>query len=201
MVESTETEAGSEPRLISEKGLEARIAQIVEPVIVDLGFDLVRVRITGQHGLTVQIMAEKPDGTMSIDGCEAVSRAASPALDVEDPIDKEYHLEVSSPGIDRPLVRKRDFVAWVGHDAKIELATPIEGRRRYRGFLDGVFDDDLQILLPDAPEGTDPKVRVPLNNLSEAKLVMTDKLMELAMKSQSANDTDGAEDLAADRQE
>ena len=201
MVESTETEAGREPRLISEKGLEARIAQIVEPVIVDLGFDLVRVRITGQHGLTVQIMAEKPDGTMSIDGCEAVSRAASPALDVEDPIDKEYHLEVSSPGIDRPLVRKRDFVAWVGHDAKIELATPIEGRRRYRGFLDGVFDDDLQILLPDAPEGTDPKVRVPLNNLSEAKLVMTDKLMELAMKSQSANDTDGAEDLAADRQE
>ena len=92
----------SESRLTSEKGLEARVSQIVEPVIEDLGFDLVRVRITGTNGCTVQIMAERPDGTMTIEGCEIISRAISPVLDVEDPVDGEYYLEVSSPGVDRP---------------------------------------------------------------------------------------------------
>ena len=194
-------ETMSEKRLVSEKGLEARVAAIVEPVIEDLGFDLVRVRITGQNGCTVQIMAEKPDGTMTIEGCEAVSRALSPVLDVEDPIDKEYHLEVSSPGVDRPLVRKRDFIAWSGHDAKVELGMPVDGRRRYRGILDGVEEDNLLMILPDVPQGTDPQVRVPLGDLSEAKLVMTDKLMELALKAQPQDGAEVVEDPEADSQE
>ena len=191
----------SEPRLIAEKGLEARVAGIVEPVIEDLGFDLVRVRITGQHGCTVQVMAERADGTMNIEGCEAISRALSPVLDVEDPIDGEYHLEVSSPGVDRPLVRKRDFAAWTGHDAKVELGVPLNGRRRFRGLLDGVFEDELQMILPDVPADQEPLVRVPLGDLSEAKLVMTDKLMDLALKAQSQNNADEDVTLEADRHE
>lgn len=201
MVESTEMQAGAEARLFSEKGLEARVASIIEPVIVDLGFDLVRVRITGENGCTVQIMAEQPDGKMTIEGCETVSRALSPVLDVEDPIDKEYYLEVSSPGIDRPLVRKRDFVVWAGHEAKIELSQPIDGRRRYRGMLDGVDGEDLKLVLPDAPKDTDPNVKVPLTHLGEAKLVMTDKLMDLAMKSQAADEAEVVEAPSADAQE
>ncbi|WP_319412190.1 ribosome maturation factor RimP [uncultured Cohaesibacter sp.] len=201
MVESSQTKAGTEPRLMSEKGLEARVATIVEPVIVDLGYDLVRVRITGQHGCTVQIMAESPDGTMTIDGCEAVSRALSPVLDVEDPIDSEYYLEVSSPGVDRPLVRVRDLIAWTGHDARIELSSPIEGRRRYRGLLDGVEGDELKLILPDAPADSDPNVRLPLASLADAKLVMTDKLMELALKAQPAEPAEVDEATDADREE
>ena len=201
MVESSQVKAGEEPRLTGEKGLEARVAKIVEPVIVDLGYDLVRVRITGQHGCTVQIMAESPDGTMTIDGCEAVSRALSPVLDVEDPIDSEYYLEVSSPGVDRPLVRTRDLIAWTGHDAKIELSVPIDGRRRFRGFLDGVEGEELKLVLPDAPQDTDPKVRLPLKDLADAKLVMTDKLMELALKAQPAEPAEVEEATDADREE
>ena len=201
MAESSQTTAESEPRLVSEKGLEARIATIVEPVIEDLGFDLVRVRITGQNGCTVQIMAERPDGTMSIEGCETISRALSPVLDVEDPIDKEYHLEVSSPGVDRPLVRKRDLIAWNGHEAKIELGMPLDGRRRFRGILDMVTDESLHLILPDAPKGETGAVQLPLTELSEAKLVMTDKLMELALKAQPNDEADLVEDPSADRQE
>ncbi|SNY90393.1 ribosome maturation factor RimP [Cohaesibacter sp. ES.047] len=201
MTESSQMAAGQEPRLFGERGVDARVASIVEPVIVDLGFDLVRVRITGERGCTVQIMAESPDGTMSIEGCEAVSKAISPALDVEDPISGEYHLEVSSPGVDRPLVRRRDFIAWAGHEAKIELSTPVDGRRRYRGMLDGVDGEDLKIVLPDVPQGTDANVRVPLSNLSEAKLVMNDKLLELALKAQPVNGAAEIEEDAADRQE
>lgn len=197
--------AQNEPRLIAEKGLEARISGIVEPVIVDLGFDLVRVRITGQNGCTVQIMAERPDGSMTIEGCETISKALSPVLDVEDPIDGEYHLEISSPGIDRPLVRKRDFIAWAGHVAKVELSVPAAGRRRFRGTLDGLAGDNVQMILPDVPADQDPVVQVPLTDLSEAKLIMTDELMELALKAQpkneSQNDADEAIDLEGEREE
>ncbi|MGL4240125.1 MAG: ribosome maturation factor RimP, partial [Beijerinckiaceae bacterium] len=109
----------SEPRLIIEQGLAARVAALIEPAIEGLGYRLVRVKISGQDGCTVQIMAERDDGTMAIDDCEAVSRAVSPILDVEDPLDRAYRLEISSPGIDRPLVRSGDFARWLGHDAKI----------------------------------------------------------------------------------
>jgi len=102
-------------RLITESGVAARVAAIVEPVIGDLGFDLVRVRVTPTNGCTVQIMAERPDGTMSVADCETVSRAISPVLDLEDPITQAYYLEISSPGIDRPLVRASDFERWTGY--------------------------------------------------------------------------------------
>ena len=98
-------------RIIVEEGLEGRIAAIVEPVIEQLGYRLVRIRMSGLNGTTLQIMAERPDGTMTVEDCEAVSRGVSPVLDVEDPLDRAYHLEVSSPGIDRPLVRRQDFEA------------------------------------------------------------------------------------------
>ena len=117
----------SEPRIVTETGLEARIAHIVEPMVAGLGYRLVRVKLSAMNGTTLQIMAERPDGTMTVEDCERLSRDLSPALDVEDPIDRAYHLEVSSPGIDRPLVRRSDFERWAGHVAKIELARPLTG--------------------------------------------------------------------------
>src|SRR6187549_3353007 len=111
-----------EPRLITEQGVAARVAAIATPVLTGMGYRLVRVRISGTSGCTVQIMAERPDGSMLIEDCEAASRALSPVFDVEDPIDREYRLEVSSPGIDRPLVRRSDFERYAGHEAKIEMA-------------------------------------------------------------------------------
>ena len=124
-----------EPRLILETGIAARVATIVAPAIADVGYRLVRVKISGQNGCTLQIMAEKADGTMGVDDCEAVSRAISPVLDVEDPMDRPYHLEISSPGIDRPLVRAVDFARWIGHEIRVEMAVPAHGRKRYRGEL------------------------------------------------------------------
>jgi len=177
-------------RLITENGVAARVAAIVEPVIEDLGFNLVRVRVTGTNGCTVQIMAERPDGTMSVTDCEAVSRAISPALDLEDPIATAYHLEISSPGIDRPLVRVSDFERWTGYDAKIEMAVPVAGRKRFRGFLRGVEDGMLVIELPDVKEGLEPIARVPLTDLGEAHLVLTDDLIRESLRRGTAPTTD-----------
>src|SRR5262249_17288477 len=122
MFDTLASSAQSEPRLIVEPGLAARVARIAEPVLAGLGFRLVRVRISGLSGCTVQVMAERPDGTMTIEDCETVSRALSPVLDVEDPIDRAYRLEISSPGIDRPLVRRSDFERYAGHVVKVEMA-------------------------------------------------------------------------------
>ena len=183
----------TEKRYIKETGLEARIARIVEPVANDLGFALVRVKITQENGMTLQIMAEDENGRFTIVNCETLSKDLSPMLDVEDPIDREYHLEVSSPGIDRPLVRKRDFEAYIGHEAKIELADMINGRKRFRGLIKAVDDDAVTITLPDAPTGTDPDHRLLLANLAEAKLVMTDALMEKARLDQEAHPIDDDE--------
>src|SRR6202012_1044455 len=126
-----------EPRLITEPGRAARVAAVAEPVLAALGYHLVRVRISGLAGCTVQIMAERPDGTMSIEDCEPPSRALSPVLDVADPIEGAYRLEISSPGIDRPLVRRSDFDRYAGHVAHIEMNVPIDGRKRFRGQLLG----------------------------------------------------------------
>src|SRR5882757_7722845 len=123
----------TEKRYIKETGLEARIARIVEPVANDLGYSLVRVKVTQENGCTLQIMAEDADGRFAITDCERLSKDVSPVLDVEDPIDREYHLEVSSPGIDRPLVRARDYRAYIGHEAKVELSDALDGRKRFRG--------------------------------------------------------------------
>ena len=117
----------TEKRYVRETGLEARISRIVEPVANDLGYALVRVKVTQDNGCTLQIMAEDANGRFAINDCERLSKDLSPVLDVEDPIDREYHLEVSSPGIDRPLVRARDYRTYIGHEAKIELADAVAG--------------------------------------------------------------------------
>lgn len=173
-----------EERIVRESGLDARVAAIVEPVIEDLGFRLVRVRISGLNGMTVQIMAERPDGTMGVDECEEISKNISPALDAEDPIERAYHLEVSSPGVDRPLVRASDFERWSGHIAKLELTVPNEGRRRFRGVLLGIKEGErgfeIGITIPDAPAAQNDKIWLALDTVGEAKLIMTDKLMEEA---------------------
>lgn len=183
----------TEKRYIKETGLEARISRIVEPVANGLGFSLVRVKITQENGMTLQIMAEDENGRFTIVNCETLSKDLSPVLDVEDPIDREYHLEVSSPGIDRPLVRRRDFVAYVGHEVKIELSDMINGRKRFRGFIKSADDEAVVITLPDAPGGTDPDHRLLLSTIAEAKLVMTDALMEKARIDQEAHPIDDDE--------
>lgn len=176
-------------RVVRETGLAARVAAIVEPAIEGLGYRLVRVKISGQNGCTVQIMAERPDGTFTIDDCEAVSRDVSPVLDVDDPMKTAYHLEVSSPGIDRPLVRPIDFARAVGHDAKIELSRPIdtgtgENRRRYRGLIHAALDETVEITI-DATGGA-LTVALPYDAIEDARLVMTDALIEAAQKAQDA---------------
>ncbi|MGA7266755.1 MAG: ribosome maturation factor RimP, partial [Aestuariivirga sp.] len=139
----------TDERLARETGPAARVAGLVEPVLADMGFRLVRVKMSGP---TLQIMAERPDGTFSIDDCEKLSRAVSPLLDVEDVIGSRYHLEVSSPGIDRPLVRPSDFEAWSGHEVKIEMAVPVAGRKRFKGTLEGYDDGEVRLFIEN-PEG------------------------------------------------
>ncbi len=177
-------DALAEPRLVRESGLDARVAAIVEPVLVDLGYRLVRVRVSGRDGLTLQIMAERPDGEMTVDDCETVSHAVSPALDVEDPIAQGYHLEVSSPGIDRPLVRRSDFARWSGHEAKVELNVGLDGRRRFRGPLGEVGEEVIEIEI-DTDDGA-RKVALPLDDVLEAHLVLTDALIDAALGRTSA---------------
>jgi ribosome maturation factor RimP len=174
--------ASSEPRLVVEPGLPARVATIVEPVIEQLGYRLVRVRVSSAEGCTVQIMAERPDGTMSVEDCEAVSRALSPVLDVADPIERAYRLEISSPGIDRPLVRKSDFERYTGHVAKIETSMPIQGRKRFRGVLAGTEGETARIRRDDAAEGEETEIMIPIEEMSEAKLVLTDELVTEALR-------------------
>lgn len=169
--------ASNEPRLIVEPGLPARVATVVEPVIEQLGYRLVRVRVSSTEGCTVQIMAERPDGTMSVEDCEAVSRALSPVLDVADPVDRAYRLEISSPGIDRPLVRKSDFERYIGHVAKIETSMPIQGRKRFRGVLVGTEGEGARIRRDDTAEGEETEILIPIEDMSEAKLVLTDGLV------------------------
>jgi len=168
-------------RIIRESGMDARVAAIVQPVLRAIGFRLVRVRLFGQNGLTLQIMAEREDGTMTVEDCEEVSRAVSPALDVEDPIEKAYHLEVSSPGIDRPLVRKSDFAAWTGHLVKLETSVLVADRKRFRGNIAEADADSVLIQRDQAAYGEEPVVRVPFEAIAEARLVLTDELIREAL--------------------
>jgi len=174
----------TEPRLIVEPGLPARVAAIAEPVVEQLGYRLVRVKISAADGCTVQIMAERPDGTMAVEDCEAVSRALSPVLDMADPIERAYRLEISSPGIDRPLVRKSDFDRYAGHLVKIETEIPIGGRKRFRGELLGTAGDAARIRHDDA--GEEVEVLLPIEEISEAKLVLTDELVTQALQREKA---------------
>lgn len=172
----------SEPRLVVEPGVAARVAAVAEPVLTDLGYRLVRIKISGETGCTVQIMAERPDGTMNIDDCEAISRALSPVLDIADPIDRAYRLEISSPGIDRPLVRRSDFERNAGHLVKIEMAVAHEGRKRFRGTLAGVEGERVRITRSDVPEGSDPDVLLVMEDIGEARLVLTDALIAESLR-------------------
>ncbi|WP_069882330.1 ribosome maturation factor RimP [Bosea sp. BIWAKO-01] len=176
------TAADQDRRVVTESGVAARVAAIIEPAIIDLGYRLVRVRVSGQNGCTVQIMAELPDGTMTVEGCEAVSQAVSPALDVDDPIQAAYHLEVSSPGIDRPLVRPSDFARWSGHLAKIDTHEPVGGRKRFRGILRGVEGDTALLSRDDAKTEEERDVAIPMNAIGEARLVLTDALVTESLR-------------------
>jgi len=178
--------APNEPRLIIEPGLPARVAVIAEPVIEQLGYRLVRVRVSRAEGCTVQIMAERPDGSMTVEDCESVSRALSPVLDVADPIDRAYRLEISSPGIDRPLVRKSDFDRYASHLVKIEMEIPLNGRKRFRGMLVGTEGETARIRRDDAAEGEEAEVLLPIEEMSEAKLVLTDELVAEVLRREKA---------------
>jgi ribosome maturation factor RimP len=172
----------AEPRLIAEQGLSARVAAIVEPVLVGLGFRLVRVRVSGVSGCTLQIMAERPDGSMTIDDCEEASRALSPALDAADPLEAAYRLEISSPGIDRPLVRRSDFARYAGHQIKVEMAVAAHGRRRFRGLLIGAEGDAARVRRDDAAADESGEVLLPIADMAEAKLVLTDALIAESLR-------------------
>jgi ribosome maturation factor RimP len=172
--------AVSEARFVSETGVAAEIAALVEPTLNEMGFRIVRVTISGRNGTTVQIMAERPDGTMTVEDCADVSRQISPLLDAHDPISGHYTLEISSPGIDRPLVRASDFVAWAGHEAKVETRELVGGRRRFRGLLKGLDGTDVHLEVP--PDQGGPEVKLPVGSILEARLVLTDELIRETLR-------------------
>jgi len=182
MTQAFETQDLAEPRLITEQGVAARVAAIATPVLAGLGYRLVRVRVSAAQGCTVQVMAERADGSMAIEDCEAASRALSPVFDVEDPIDTEYRLEISSPGIDRPLVRRSDFERYAGHEAKIEMEIAQDGRKRFRGILTGVEGEVAKLRRRDAAEGEPADVLLPIADMAEARLVLTDELIRESLR-------------------
>src|SRR6188508_36199 len=172
----------AEPRLVVEPGVAARVSAVAGPVLQGMGYRLVRIKISGEAGCTVQIMAERPDGSMQIEDCEAISRALSPVLDVADPIEKAYRLEISSPGIDRPLVRRSDFERYTGHLAKVEMAVAHQGRKRFRGLLAGVEGDAVRLHRDDTRGDEDADVLLVMEDISDARLVLTDELIAESMR-------------------
>nr|WP_216671305.1 ribosome maturation factor RimP [Mangrovicoccus sp. HB161399] len=173
--------------LIAKAPIDRRMAEIVEPVIADLGYELVRIRLMGGKTHTLQIMADRPEGGIEVDDCAKISTAVSAALDVEDPLDEAYTLEVSSPGIDRPLTRLKDFDTWAGYEAKIETTELIDGRRRFRGELAGVEEDEVLLTLPPQSSGAEPvTIGLKFEWLSDAKLVLTDDLITEMLRQRKA---------------
>lgn len=195
-------------RFLKETGLEAELAALVEPVLDDMGFRLVRVEISGRDGGTVQIMAERSDGSMTIEDCEAVSRVVSPLMDVHELVTESYRLEISSPGIDRPLVRPSDFDDWSGNELKIELNRPVDGRRRFRGVLQG-FEDGEVLVEVDLGEDGVKVIGLDVSMIAGARLVLTDELIRDALRRSKGKGkpqlSDGAEadpeDLRTDQPE
>jgi ribosome maturation factor RimP len=162
--------------MVAKAPVDQRLAAIVRPTIEGMGFQLVRLRLMGGKRMTLQVMAERPDGTMEVDDCALLSRQLSAVLDVEDPIEREYTLEVSSPGIDRPLTRLADFDRWEGYEARLETAEPIDGRKRFRGVLAGT--EGYEVLI-DVDQGT---IGLKFEWLVDAKLVLTDELVAESLK-------------------
>jgi ribosome maturation factor RimP len=181
-IDAVDLDLLAEPRLVTEPGMAARVSAVAGPVLQGMGYRLVRIKVSGEQGCTVQIMAERPDGTMLIEDCEAISKALSPVLDVADPIDRAYRLEISSPGIDRPLVRRSDFERYAGHLVKIEMAVPHQGRKRFRGLLGGVEGDCVQLHRDDIRPGEDAEMMLVLEDIAEARLVLTDELIAESMR-------------------
>ncbi len=181
-MDDTRTTFADEPRLITEPGRAARVAALAAPVLAEQGYRLVRVRISAFAGCTVQIMAERPDGTMAVEDCEAVSRALSPVLDLADPIEGAYRLEISSPGIDRPLVRRSDFDRYAGNVAQVEMVAPIEGRKRFRGELKGTDGDCARIGLGESAAVDHAEILLPIDDIAEAKLILTDTLIAKSLR-------------------
>lgn len=189
-------------RLITESGQEARIAAIIEPEIAALGYRLVRVKLSQMNGLTLQIMAERPDGMMNVEDCETVSNAISPVLDIEDPIGSSYNLEVSSPGIDRPLVRRSDFETWAGHVAKLETRQLVDGRRRFKGLIVKLDGEEVVFRRENPDPDETPEFRLPLNSIESAKLVLSDDLIREALRRDKAlRKANGIEDNSGENNE
>src|SRR6186997_2955974 len=168
---SVDTDLLAEPRLVVEPGAAARVSAVAGPVLQGMGYRLVRIKISAEAGCTVQVMAERPDGTMQIEDCEAISRALSPVLDVADPVDRAYRLEISSPGIDRPLVRRSDFERHAGSRVRIEMTIAVEGRRRFRGLLVGVEGNAARVQREDAAAGESNELLLPIDDMADAKIV------------------------------
>lgn len=194
-----------EPRFNVESGPAARVAKLAEPALADLGYRLVRVRLTSGTGPILQIMAERPDGTMTIDDCEKASLALSPVLDLDDPVSAPYRLELSSPGIDRPLVRLSDIQRAVGHEARVETHSLLYNRKRFRGWIEGVEGEGDQAVMKlrriDARGDEEADVRLPVSELAEARLVLTDALIreslrrgKLALEADAASSAQVADD-------
>ena len=182
-----------EPRIHSETGQSARVATLAGPVLADLKLRLVRVKLGGSPP-TLQIMAERADGSMTIEDCEAASKALSPVLDLEDPVAGEYRLELSSPGIDRPLVRRSDFLRARGHEAKVEMDVSVEGRKRFRGLLLDATPDGVVLKRLDARGDEPDTVTLRFSDMADARLVLTDALIRESLKAEKLpTETEGAE--------
>ena len=180
--------------LIAKAAIDRRLASIVQPTIQGLGYELVRLRLMGGKRNTLQIMAERPEGWIEVDDCARISRAVSAVLDVEDPIGGEYTLEVSSPGIDRPLTRLKDFERYTGYEVRLETSEMIDGRKRFRGVLGGVEDGEV---LLEIPEGT---IGLSFDLVSDAKLILTDELIAESLAGRQAQgfDETAFDETAAD---
>ena len=176
--------------LIARTAIDRRLAEILRPVIEDLGFELVRLRLQGGKTATLQIMADRPEGGITVDDCGDISTAISAVLDVEDPLEDAYHLEVSSPGIDRPLTRLKDFATFEGYEARLETNQPIDGRKRFKGTLAGVEGDEVLVNIDVG--GAEQTIGLHFDWLSDAKLVLTDELIALMLKERKES---GAPDL------
>jgi ribosome maturation factor RimP len=182
IADSPDLELLAEPRLVVEPGAAARVSAVAGPVLQGMGYRLVRIKISGEAGCTVQIMAERPDGSMQIEDCEAISKALSPVLDIADPIERAYRLEISSPGIDRPLVRRSDFERYAGHLVKIEMTLPHDGRKRFRGTLGGIEGEAVRLHRDDNHAGEQADVVLVMEDISDARLVLTDELIAESMR-------------------
>jgi len=194
-----------EPRLVTETGVAARVVQIAEAPLAYVGYRIVRVKVSGANGITIQIMAERPDGTMTVEDCEKASLAISPVFDIDEPVPQAYHLEMSSPGIDRLLVRVSDFRRAIGHEAKIELDVPLDGRKRFRGWIEGVegegFDSLLKLRRIDAGADEEADVTLKMRDIGEARLVLTDALIRETLRRAKAAGRMTDEDEPPDEEE